>query len=259
MSEHTTLATISEQDQVEYRDIPGFPGYRAGNDGSIWSCHYRNGIKLALRTSWRRLQTGKLGRNCKYPKVALQRDGTRKSFHRRVHRLILEAFVGPCPEGMEACHEDGDPSNNRPSNLRWDTKLANKADMIRHGRSTRGERDGMAKLSEEDVVAIRLLGSNPERPSHDEIGARYGVSGSTVCMILSGQTWIDVAPQIPVCKRTCRGEKNAKAKINEAAVREIRRLASEGNMIREAIGQLFGITQSAVQHIVKRRCWTHVD
>ncbi len=35
----------------------------------------------------------------------------------RLHRLICEAFHGPCPEGQECRHLDGDPSNNRPENL----------------------------------------------------------------------------------------------------------------------------------------------
>lgn len=51
----------------------------------------------------------------------------------RVHRLVLEAFVGPCPEGMEACHNDGNPANNRLENLRWDTRRNNILDAIRHG------------------------------------------------------------------------------------------------------------------------------
>src|SRR3970282_914182 len=40
----------------------------------------------------------------------------------RVHRLVLAAFVGPCPIGMEGCHDDGAPTNTRLRNLRWDTK-----------------------------------------------------------------------------------------------------------------------------------------
>jgi hypothetical protein len=47
--------------------------------------------------------------------------------------LVLEAFVGPCPDGLEACHWDDDPTNNRLSNLRWDTSIANKRDMARNG------------------------------------------------------------------------------------------------------------------------------
>lgn len=67
--------------------------------------------------------------------VGLKRNGDRRTV--RVHRLVLEAFVGPCPEGMEGCHNDGDASNNALPNLRWDTSSANKQDMIRHGTNYR--------------------------------------------------------------------------------------------------------------------------
>lgn len=51
----------------------------------------------------------------------------------QVHRLVLTAFVGPCPAGMEGCHWNGDPTDNRAANLRWDTQSANQLDSIRHG------------------------------------------------------------------------------------------------------------------------------
>lgn len=50
-----------------------------------------------------------------------------------VSRLVLTAFVGPCPDGMEACHWDDDPNNNALSNLRWDTRSANVLDQVRNG------------------------------------------------------------------------------------------------------------------------------
>ena len=50
-----------------------------------------------------------------------------------VHVLVLESFIGPCPAGMEACHWDDDPSNNRLANLRWDTRSANTHDRVRNG------------------------------------------------------------------------------------------------------------------------------
>lgn len=53
--------------------------------------------------------------------------------HASVHPLVLEAFVGPRPPGMEACHADGNKTNNALSNLRWDTKRANELDAIRLG------------------------------------------------------------------------------------------------------------------------------
>lgn len=52
---------------------------------------------------------------------------------RLVHHLALEAFVGPRPDGTEACHGDGDAGNNALTNLRWDTHGANELDKIRHG------------------------------------------------------------------------------------------------------------------------------
>lgn len=52
----------------------------------------------------------------------------------RVHKLVLEAFVGPCPEGMEGCHYDDDNENNRLFNLRWDTRSANQYDQVRNGK-----------------------------------------------------------------------------------------------------------------------------
>jgi hypothetical protein len=59
-----------------------------------------------------------------------------KNNHHRspyVHKLVLEAFVGPRPPGMEACHWDGNPANNHVDNLRWDTRSANGLDRVRHG------------------------------------------------------------------------------------------------------------------------------
>lgn len=66
-----------------------------------------------------------------YRVVNLSRNS--KSRPRRVHQLVLLAFVGPCPDGHEACHNDGDPGNNSVSNLRWDTKSANALDKVTHG------------------------------------------------------------------------------------------------------------------------------
>jgi len=60
--------------------------------------------------------------------VRLKVGEIKKTF--RVHRLVLEAFVGPCPHGCEACHRNNDPSDNRIENLRWDTKQSNLADYL---------------------------------------------------------------------------------------------------------------------------------
>lgn len=47
--------------------------------------------------------------------------------------LIAETFLGPCPEGMECCHNDDNRANNRLDNLRWDTHQNNVKDGYRNG------------------------------------------------------------------------------------------------------------------------------
>ena len=70
-----------------------------------------------------------------YPMVMLKVDGKAKT--RTVHSMILEAFVGPRPEGHHARHLDGNPENSTLSNLAWGTRSENQQDMARHGRAGR--------------------------------------------------------------------------------------------------------------------------
>jgi hypothetical protein len=52
--------------------------------------------------------------------------------HVRIHTLVLETFIGPRPDDMEACHWDGVKVNVKLDNLRWDTRSANRHDARRH-------------------------------------------------------------------------------------------------------------------------------
>lgn len=90
--------------------------------------------------------------------VHLSKNNKKKLF--KVHRLVLETFVGPCPPGMECRHLDGNPSNNFTGNLRWDTPKSNKNDTKIHGRLPvqEGEKNNNAKLNDWKVrIIIRLL------------------------------------------------------------------------------------------------------
>jgi hypothetical protein len=60
-------------------------------------------------------------------------NGTRKTTRRQVGRLVLETFVGPCPPGLECCHANDNPADNRLINLRWDTRSANQVDRVHNG------------------------------------------------------------------------------------------------------------------------------
>lgn len=65
--------------------------------------------------------------------VDLWADGAHET--RLVHHLVMEAFVGPRPEGMETRHLDGDAANNRLGNLTYGTSSENSYDVVRHGRN----------------------------------------------------------------------------------------------------------------------------
>lgn len=116
---------------VVYKDIPGFPGYRVGNDGSVWSIKAKGGNNRTagrLGTQWKSLSQC-LNANG-YACVNLFHEGT--NYIKPVHHLVLEAFVGPKPDGMEGCHyPDSDKSNNRLENLRWDSQQENAKDRWR--------------------------------------------------------------------------------------------------------------------------------
>lgn len=103
---------------------------------------------------------------------------------RAVHLLVLEAFVGKCPEGMEACHGDGNRKNAALFNLRWDTRKANAADKERHGTVPRGERSPCAKITE--AIAREILSSSE---SSIALGRRLGIASSTVRAVRLGQNW----------------------------------------------------------------------
>lgn len=81
---------------------------------------------------------GGMSKRVPYPLVALSRGGRQgERYYRFIHKLVLEAFVGPRPAGMEACHNNGDAKDNRLSNLRWDTHVSNMEDNFAHGKARR--------------------------------------------------------------------------------------------------------------------------
>ncbi len=173
------------QPSTTYKEVPGFPGYLVGSDGSVWSCHRKKYGGFCPK--WRRLK--ECYPKCSpYPRISLSVDGECVNFP--VHAVVLSAFAGPCPDGLEACHGDGNPRNNRTANLRWDTRASNVADRRRHGTQVRGSRVFGAKLSESDIPLIRQMGAVGVTPG--AIGERFGVSPDAIRLILKGKTWAHV-------------------------------------------------------------------
>ena len=101
-----------------------------------------------------------------------------------IQKLVLTAFRGARPPGMEARHLNGDPTDNRLSNLEWGTPVENAADRDRHNRQVRGQAVGNSKLTEADVRSIRA----DVRPQK-EIAADFGVTQTMVSRIKLGKAW----------------------------------------------------------------------
>jgi len=122
-----------------------------------------------------------------YCLVDLRTKPTRK--YCRVHRLVAIAFIGEPPtDKHEVCHIDGDKENNIVDNLRWGTRADNERDKILHDRTNRGQRNGQAKLTPEQVAEIRLLLSKGDMLQR-QIGDLFGITRQTVSDIKGGRSW----------------------------------------------------------------------
>jgi DNA-directed RNA polymerase specialized sigma24 family protein len=187
-----------------------------------------------------------------------QNDGKRVTG--RVHSMMCEAFHGPRPPKMQARHLNGNNQDNRPANLCWGTPRENYDDRDAHGTTARGERQGLAKLSELEVRQIRglLVHGLPQR----EIATEFRVSEGTVSDIGHWRTWAHLPNDYPgwVYREGCddtQGEHNGNARLSEDEVREIRQLSEQG-VPQRAIADEFGVSQSIVSKIKRGTAWAHV-
>lgn len=107
---------------------------------------------------------------------------------RLVSRQVCEAVHGPAPSpDHEAAHScgRGDKACVTKRHLSWKTKTENEADKLVHGTAPRGERHGMAKLTNEQVFEIKRSSSVPL----PILAERYGVSRTLICAIRKGRKW----------------------------------------------------------------------
>lgn len=183
----------------QWRPIPDFEGYEVSNHGRVRS-YWKQARGRPRYDQWiiakepqRFLSTnGKASKDGRYPVVYL------KSQTRYVHRLIMSAFVGPCPEGLIVCHNDDNPDHNHLSNLRYDTPQSNVHDAIASGNWQPGE--AVKKLTPNDVITIRNMALN--RITYRAIARRYPIQPTAVYAICSGHTYGDVGGPITQEKQT---------------------------------------------------------
>lgn len=133
----------------------GFPMYEVSDRGRVRSYYPWRDIEIPRLM----IQASHDQKGLKYLRVLLRdADGRRKQWY--VHRLVLFAFVGPCPEGLEGCHNNGDGSDNRLSNLRWDTQQSNRQDTLSQGRDHHASKTHCIRNHEfsEENTRVRVRG-----------------------------------------------------------------------------------------------------
>jgi hypothetical protein len=120
-----TWVKSSEPDRLRsvdlWRPVPGFEWYEVSTQGGVRNT--KTGRRLKPRRKW--------SHSVRYRVVGLSAGGREQKW--RLHRLVLTVFRGPCPEGHEAAHLNGDSEDNRLSNLAWVTPEENRSHKRLHG------------------------------------------------------------------------------------------------------------------------------
>ncbi len=157
--------------------------YIAGSDGHIYC--YSKARNNRLKPYPFRVSES-IGSNG-YPFIGFILGSKKKTMP--VHILICLAFHGRKPlPSMATRHLDGNKVNNKPDNLCWGTYAENEADKRRHGRTALGEKQGIAKLTDEAVRIIRA--SIPYGLWNSKDAAEvFGVTPSRINAIARGVGW----------------------------------------------------------------------
>lgn len=195
----------------------------------------------------------------------IRRGSSPKNF--LAHSLVAEAFLGPRPPRMFACHNDGNPAHNHLSNIRYDTPKSNGEDMVKHGRSCRGTASVQAKMTEAQVaemVAYRI----ETGVRYQDVADKFGISKSNVQRIMAGKGWkhvrfdpkADADNKAANCSK--KGERGSRSKLFPADVRIIcerytRERPTNGKVAAELAAQ-YGVHHSSIMSIVRGKAWAHL-
>ncbi len=229
------LVTIDNGDPgIRYAISPGHIGYACGDDGSIWSSNGRGLIKRWKRMHPTPSDSGHLT-------VKFVVDGRHST--KWCHILTLEAFVGPCPEGMECRHLNGIPCDNRLSNIEWNTRRVNTMDRKLHGnRNVFGEGHHMAIFTDSEVISMRDRARNGE--SICSIAASLGKSERAARKAIHGVTYNHLPGAV--------AKRKSPIVVTDDMVIYIREQHSRGRT-HESISRETGVPPYVISRIVNRK------
>lgn len=172
---------MKEQTEV-WKEIPGYDNYAVSDQGRV--------MRIARGRSTHPGKILRPARNTRgYSNVVLCHECLPKTF--TVHTLVMLAFVGPRPEGMEVNHINGVKTNNRLSNLEYVTPQENSLHATRVLGKRIGEAAGSAKLTEAQVLEMRAE-YDGKRGSCAKLARKYGVDHRTIRLAVNGKTWTHI-------------------------------------------------------------------
>jgi len=112
----------------------------------------------------------------------------------KTHRVSFEHYVGrPIHEHMFILHSCNNPPCCNPEHLREGTHQENMDDKLRSGRQPRGEQNGKAKLTSEQVDEIR---ENANGLTQYQLADLYGVKRPCIAKIQRGKIWSLHTPNV---------------------------------------------------------------
>lgn len=164
------------------------------------------------------------------------------------HRYSWALYRGPIGRAVHVLHRCDNPYCVNPDHLFLGSHAENVADMVSKSRQSNGSRNGMAKLTDDDVRAIR---QSPD--TCRSIAAQFGVSTQEVSDIQIGRFWKS-GPGIIRQKQTC-GENHRNSKLTET---EARFVLSDNTLTHQALADLFGVTRECISRIKQGRSWKHL-
>lgn len=181
--QEAALAADSLSTIEEWRPVVGFSGYEVSDLGRVKSTArtvIRSGRPLCIREKVMRGYVRADG----YTIITFRKHG--RSAQELLHRIVLTAFGGCCPDGMQCCHADGNRQNNQITNLRWGTPLENHQDAMAHGTWVKPR--PVAKLTETQIREIRAVGKWPYGSKLMK-AKELGISLDHLLGILRGDAW----------------------------------------------------------------------
>jgi len=174
-----------------WRDIKGYKGfYQVSNYGRIKSLDrlIRHRIGVFSNLKERILKPLFVGRTREQKKVELHKNSLGKMF--LISRLVATAFIPNPLNKPQVNHIDNNPGNNKVENLEWVTAVENMQHSVRQERNAYGERNGLSKLKEKDIVSIRKLYKNFSRIFNTYTLAKiYEVDQSSISLIVNKKIW----------------------------------------------------------------------